>query len=57
MKIWGIYSNRLEQYVHTGRMTKKEQATAQLNTIKVSAQIRGKDVSDYEVKSYELPLR
>jgi hypothetical protein len=57
MKIWGIYSNSLEQYVHTGRMTKKKQVIAQLNTIKVSAQIRGKDVSDYEVKPYELPLR
>ncbi len=53
MKIWGIYSNKLEQYVHTGRMQKKSQAIAQLNTIKVSAEIRGKDVSDYIIQSYD----
>ena len=57
MKVWGIYSNKLEQYVHTGRMTKKKQAIAQLNTMKVSAEIRGHDISDYEIKAYELPLR
>ena len=57
MKVWGIYSNKLEQYVHTGRLNKKSLAITQLKEIEQTAKLRGKDISDYEIRVYNLEIR
>jgi hypothetical protein len=56
MKVWGVYSNKLEQFVGYGRLPTKKLALHQLDTYKKTALTLGKDISDYEVRPYELRI-